>query len=197
MQVNIIKNPRETREFCRDVLHVRVDGSEHAGSIYVLDDFICSKVERIDWKDWRRSIVGLSFLCRYARRWSYAWSEMDECGKRSNSWDVFLTLYIFLCFVYLVLERVQRAKRVKEASDSPAPELGPTLVLVLGCLTVAPLVCPPMIAQFIKLHTIGYSDTPKTFAYFQAPMARDKYCTYMPMIQTVEKGAKVKIWVRS
>ena len=25
--------------------------------------------------------MGLSFLYRYAGRWSYAWSEIDECGN--------------------------------------------------------------------------------------------------------------------
>ena len=46
---------------------------------------------------------------------------------------------------------MQRAKRANEVSDSPAPELSPTLVLVLTCLTVAPLVCPPTIAHIIKI----------------------------------------------
>ena len=52
------------------------------------------------------------------------------------------TLYI-LMFCLVVYERVQRAKRANEVSDSPALELSPTLVLALTCLTVAPLaLCP-------------------------------------------------------
>ena len=41
-------------------------------------------------------------------------------------------------------------KRANEVSDSPAPGFSPTLVLVLTCLTVAPLVCPPTIAHIIR-----------------------------------------------
>ena len=44
-----------------------------------------------------------------------------------------------------------RAKRANEVSDLPAPELSPALVLVLTCLTVAPLVCLPTIAHITRL----------------------------------------------
>ena len=44
-----------------------------------------------------------------------------------------------------------RAERANEVSNSPAPGFSPTLVLVLTCLTVALLVCPPAIALLLEL----------------------------------------------
>ena len=63
------------------------------------------------------------------------------------------TLYI-LIFYLVTYERVQRAKRSKEVSDSPTLELSPTLVLVLTCLAVAPLVYPPTIAILLEKPTL-------------------------------------------
>ena len=46
-------------------------------------------------------------------------------------------------------------RRENEVSVSPALELSPSLVLVLMCLTVAPLVCPPTIAYIIRTLVSG------------------------------------------
>ena len=54
----------------------------------------------------------------------------------------FLTLYIFLGFVWLVYEIDESERSLLFTS----PELSPTLVLVSKCLTVAHLVGPPTIA---------------------------------------------------
>jgi len=38
--------------------------------------------------------------------------------------------------------------RANEVSDLPTLESSPSLVLVFACLTIAPLVCQPMIVVF-------------------------------------------------
>ena len=61
------------------------------------------------------------------------------------------TLYsLMFCLVSL------RERESNEVSDLPALELSPTLVLVLTCLTVTPLVCQPTIA--ILSQKLQYSD---------------------------------------
>ena len=51
--------------------------------------FMISFVQKL--KGWIERIDGdalwdcLSLVVMLAGRWSYGWSEMDECGKRSNS----------------------------------------------------------------------------------------------------------------
>ena len=49
---------------------------------------------------------------------------------------------------------------MNEVSDSPVPELSLTLVLVLKCLTLAHLVCPPTIAHITRQIKFIYHHQP-------------------------------------
>ena len=43
-------------------------------------------------------VFSLLLLQKYADKWSHTWRENDECGKRWNKKDDFLTLYIWVLF---------------------------------------------------------------------------------------------------